>query len=708
MKKRILSVLLVLAMALSLVPMGVFAVPGDEGEGGDKVTVTFKIENGTWKDDKIEDKVVKVNKGDKIPDNQLKELEGAKPNTGYGNGSWDKEIPTKDDAIDASATYTYTFSDIRPAAPSGLEPESPTIKGGNDGKITGTTNKMEYSTPENFESQKDCTATETTGLAAGTYYVRVKAAGETPAGVSAEIKVLDGPGVDGISLEKSGHKTTYKVGEEFDGTGLSIKAYLDNGDELDDIPVTADMVTGFDPSAPEASQRLTVTYGGKTAIFTIEVIKADGPAAPTGLWGVDPTTAGGSDGKIKGITEDMEYSANTNFNPAQRCSGTEIKNLQPGTYYVRVAGTDTKEPSEATTVVVPTFGNGVTKIEVNSTNHKTAYLVGDELDVTGLTILVTKSNNSTETVDVTADMVTGFNSSAAAQNKVLTVTYWGEKTTYKINITVPTKATVTFKVVNGTWSDGTTADQVVTIDLTNGKGKLDASKVPTGMKPNVGYKNIGTWDTVPDTDSDKVTRDVTYTCTFTKKENVAVVTFKVVNGKWKDNTTAPKQEEITLTNGKGTLDTSKVPTEMKANEGYENGAWDKAPVTTENGITEDVTYTYTFAAKETVAVVTFQIVNGTWSDKKTAPITKEITLVNGKGTLSAADVPTGMIANEGYGEGNWNTDLSKGVEITGNVTYTYGYNLLKATVTFKVVNGTWKDGSIKDITVTVDLKDGKG
>ena len=81
--------------------------------------------------------------------------------------------------------------------------------------------------------------------------------------------------------------------------------------------------------------------------------KADGPAAPTGLTGVAPTSASGSDGRITGVTTEMEYSASgSSYTP---CSGTEITGLTAGTYYVRYKETATHEAGAAATVSVPAY-----------------------------------------------------------------------------------------------------------------------------------------------------------------------------------------------------------------------------------------------------------------------------------------------------------------------------------------------------------------
>lgn len=76
-------------------------------------------------------------------------------------------------------------------------------------------------------------------------------------------------------------------------------------------------------------------------------------------------------------------------------------------------------------------------------------------------------------------------------------------------------AAVTFRVVNGTWPDGTDADKQVLVPLTGGSGTLAASAVPTGMLARTGYTE-GAWDTAPDTTAGMITGDVTYTYTFQK------------------------------------------------------------------------------------------------------------------------------------------------------------------------------------------------
>lgn len=84
---------------------------------------------------------------------------------------------------------------------------------------------------------------------------------------------------------------------------------------------------------------------------------------------------------------------------------------------------------------------------------------------------------------------------------------------YETKTTPPQETvTVTFKVVNGTWSNGSSNSIKVTV--TKGES-LTRDQIPTGMKPDSGYKKPGSWDTTPDTNR-KLNDNVTYTYTFTK------------------------------------------------------------------------------------------------------------------------------------------------------------------------------------------------
>jgi hypothetical protein len=76
----------------------------------------------------------------------------------------------------------------------------------------------------------------------------------------------------------------------------------------------------------------------------------------------------------------------------------------------------------------------LTSIEITSPATKLTYQVGATLDLSGLVVTGTYSDGTTQTETVTAENITGFDSSAAASNQVLTITIGDQTTTYLVQI----------------------------------------------------------------------------------------------------------------------------------------------------------------------------------------------------------------------------------------------------------------------------------
>lgn len=75
---------------------------------------------------------------------------------------------------------------------------------------------------------------------------------------------------------------------------------------------------------------------------------------------------------------------------------------------------------------------------------------------------------------------------------------------------------VTYKIVGGTWSDGTAEDKTETLMLDNGTATL--TKVPTPGGPIEGYTEPGAWDSTPVAGETTVTEDTVYTYAFTEDQ----------------------------------------------------------------------------------------------------------------------------------------------------------------------------------------------
>lgn len=77
--------------------------------------------------------------------------------------------------------------------------------------------------------------------------------------------------VTSIAVKSNPTKTSYMEGQSLDLSGAYITVNYSDGTSAE-VSITSDMVSGFDSSTPGA-QNVTVTYGGKTASFTVNVVE---------------------------------------------------------------------------------------------------------------------------------------------------------------------------------------------------------------------------------------------------------------------------------------------------------------------------------------------------------------------------------------------------------------------------------------------------
>lgn len=98
-------------------------------------------------------------------------------------------------------------------------------------------------------------------------------------------------------------------------------------------------------------------------------------------------------------------------------------------------------------------------------------------------------------------------------------------------------------------------------------------------------------------------------------------------------------------------------------------------------VAEDITLTAQWRQQK---VVTFKVVNGTWGDNSTADIVSYVSLDSSNN--GSVDIPAGMQANYGYGNGSWNDAALTGdtLAVTGSeaVTYIYSYERLYHSVSY--------------------------
>ena len=188
------------------------------------------------------------------------------------------------------------------------------------------------------------------------------------------------------------------------------------------------------------------------------------------------------------------------------------------------------------------------------------------------------------------------------------------------------------------------------------------------------------------------------------------VTFRVVNGGWDTGTDGDKTVELSGYADELHLSEADIPAVgNKPSSGYKAGSWDVSPDTARL-ITEDTTYTYSYAEKQAISyTVTFKVVNGAWEDGTSTE--KVVTLAGVEGDalkLAADQIPAvGDKPADGYQAGEWDVVPSTNTVINQNRTYTYTYleaDKVSVTVTFAVRNGAWNDGTTANKTVVLEGK----
>ena len=261
----------------------------------------------------------------------------------------------------------------------------------NNGSIRNVTSEMEWQ-KSGANSWTTGNGSNVTGLTPGTYYVRYKASNINLAGDPKTITIAayNVPALTGTVTITGDAKYNEQLTATVTGsnnTGTLSYQWKRGNTDIGTNSATYTLVEADIGSTIKVVVTSSVESGSITSNATAAVEKADGPVAPTGLAGVAPTTDGGSDGKITGTADTMEYSTDSSFaNPVgTACSATETAGLTAGTYYVRYKETTTHKAGAYATVVVPAYvaANTYTVTVTNGTATPTGpYAAGTNVTIT--------------------------------------------------------------------------------------------------------------------------------------------------------------------------------------------------------------------------------------------------------------------------------------------------------------------------------------
>ena len=317
-----------------------------------------------------------------------------------------------------------------------------------------------------------------------------------------EISVLERK-VESIEIIEEPIKTTYIQNyEELDVTGGKIRLTYNDG-TTEEIDMTKEMVSGFD-NTTLGPQTLTVTYEGNTAIFEVTIIEkelvsieiAQQPNKTTYIQNYEELDVTG--GKIRltyndGTTEEIDMTK-------EMASGFDNTIVGPQTLTVTYEG-------KTVTFEVTIVAKELVSIEIAQQPNKTTYIQNyEELDVTGGKIRLTYNDETTEEIEMTPEMVTGFDNTQLGP-QTLTVSYEEKTTTFEVTVLakalnkieisqMPDKVTyiqnyeeldVTGGKIELTYSDTTTEEMDMTLGMVTGFDNTELG--PQTLTVTYGGKN---------------------------------------------------------------------------------------------------------------------------------------------------------------------------------------------------------------------------
>ena len=333
-------------------------------------------------------------------------------------------------------------------------------------------------------------------------------------------------------------------------------------------------------------------------------------------------------------------------------SGTDDSMKQQSTYVGFDFDTIWRMPT-AGAYMYPTlqcFADKLDSIFVSTLPEKLTYLDSQEtLDLTGGMLTLVYDDGRTQTIQITTDMVLGFDNKIIGKQSVY-IQYLGRTTSFEVEVITPTIIFVDY--------DGT----IISSRTYRYGEAITPPDAPTRSSDNTYTYTFAGWDT-------EVTicqGNATYTATYTSTYINYTVVFKDWNGKilstktyhWSDKVTAP-------------VDPTKVADNTYT---YAFAGWDKAVV----NCAGDATYTATYTSNYINYTVVFKNWNGTVLSSKT---------YHYGDTVTAPTNPTKTADNTyTYTFAGWDKAVTN---CAGNATYTATYTstYINYTVVFKDWNG---------------------
>ena len=559
----------------------------------------------------------------------------------------------------------------------------------------------------NFTASPD----DGTGITKGTQKITFSYKGKS---VDGTIVVNDT--VDSVELTDQPTKQVYKYGESLDLTGAKLKINFGSGNtSIINLPDGNAVVSAYSSTTIGTKQNLTVTYGGKTAVKTIDVevynyIDSASITPPNKVeysYNTDLDITGASMQLIwknsnvtsVAITDSMISGYNKT---------TEGKQTITVTYNVEYILSDGNKVSDT---IIKTFKvdvvNNISKIDITAPT-KTKYNHGDSLDLTGGIIKITYENGAEETRTMTTAMITESNGSTVNMSpttydntnkvsKTLKIEYTEGGKSQSINYPIEIINTLKYISINGTpktsYNVNESMETGLSIIVNRELGSAETITVTSDMVTGFDTTTEGSKTAIISYTENGVTK--TTNLNYTVADSVTGITLKTKPSK----TEYKYQEPLDITGGKITVSKGSGTQDIEVTEGmvsgYDKTTLGKQTITITYG-GQTVTYEVTVKDYVTGIIVTPSVVTGKYNDELSKLINdNNITYVV---TYAKAGARTPVVLTESMVTGYSKTSVAE-----QNLTITYTDNDIDSATNGQIFTAPLKI-TLNNATISISMK----
>jgi uncharacterized protein (DUF1684 family) len=287
-----------------------------------------------------------------------------------------------------------------------------------------------------------------------------------------------------IAITSQPAKTVYVINAALDISGLVVTGTYSDGTTKTEA-VSLSNVSGYNANTV-GQQTLTVTIGGKTATFTV-MVNATGSNAVLQSIAITSSPAK----TVYALSESLDISGlvvtGTYSDGTTKTEAVSLSNVSG--YNANTVGTQTITVTvgdKTATFTVTVNNAALQSIAITGSPTKTVYERGESLNISGLVVTGTYSNGTTKVETVSLDDISGYNANTVGTQTV-TVTIGGKTATFTVMVNEPVLQSIAITgspsqtvyvigealnlsglVVTGTYSNGTTQAETVSLDDISG------------------------------------------------------------------------------------------------------------------------------------------------------------------------------------------------------------------------------------------------